>query len=267
MSSKENGGLNLPNFKLYYWAAQIKAVVAWIIRDPKSQWVSMEEYSVPGISLSQLPFLNLQSQKKIKISNLWVKHTLKIWNKVQKLLKGKTALSRAMTIDRNIEFLPSLSDSSGFQGWAERGLLTVNRLFDGNVFKTFAQLREKFKLPPSDLYKYFQIRRYVTKHNDWDLIRSEPTNIEKHFINLIENGGVMKKQMSLLYKKMLTDMSDNTQHIKQQWEMEMNVTLDDDVWVNICSGCHKGVGSQIWREIDWKTKIRFFRTEIFPHQE
>ena len=65
MSSKENGGLNLPNFKLYYWAAQIKAVVAWIIQVPESQWVSMEEYSVPGISLSQLPFLNLQSQKKI----------------------------------------------------------------------------------------------------------------------------------------------------------------------------------------------------------
>ena len=70
----------------------------------------------------------------------------------------------------------------------------------------------------------------------------------------------MKKQLSLLYKKLLIDMSDNTQHIKQQWEMEMNVTLDDNVWVNICSGCHKGVGSQIWREFEWKTKIRFFRT-------
>lgn len=153
VSPKENGGLNLPNYKLYYWAAQIKAVVAWIIRDPESQWVSMEEYLVPGVSLSQLP---LQSQKKIKIANLWV----------QKQLKAKTALSRAMTINRNIEFLPSLSDSSGFRGWAERGLLTVNQLFDGNVIKTFAQLRAKFKLPSSDLYKYFQIRSYVTKHND-----------------------------------------------------------------------------------------------------
>jgi len=57
-------------------------------------------------------------------------------------------------------------------------------------------------------------------------------------------------------------MSDNTQHIKQQWELELNVSLDDDVWDDICSGCHKGVGSQIWREFDWKTKIRFFRTPL-----
>jgi len=72
----------------------------------------------------------------------------------------------------------------------------------------------------------------------------------------------MKKQMSLMYKKLLIDMSDNTQHIKQQWELELNVSLDDDVWDDICSGCHKGVGSQIWREFDWKTKIRFFRTPL-----
>lgn len=262
MSPKENGGLNMPDLKLYYWAAQIKAVVAWIIHDPESHWVPMEEYSVSGVPLSQLPFLNQQSQKKIKIVNLWVKHTLKIWNKVQKQLKGKTALSRAMTIYKNIEFIPSLSDSSGFRGWAERGLISVNQLFEGNVFKTFDQLKVKFKLPSNDLYKYLQIRSYVTKHNDWELIRREPTNIEKHFINLIENGGVMKKQMSLMYKKMLTDMSDNTQYVKQQWEMELNVILDDDVWSNICSGCHKGVGSQVWREFDWKTKIRFFRTPL-----
>lgn len=231
MSSKEHGGLRLPNFKLYYWAAQVKAMVAWIIRDPETHWVSMEEYSLPGISLSRLPFLSLQSQKKIKIENSWVKRTLNIWHKIQKQLKGKVSLSRAMSINGNIEFLPSLSDG-GFGGWGERGLKTVDQLFEGTVIKSFTQLRAKFNLSPSDLFKYLQIRSYLTKHLDWDQIRRESTNIEKHFINLGEKGGVMKKQVSLLYKNMLIDMSDNTQHIKQQWEMELNVTVDDVVWGN-----------------------------------
>jgi len=127
MSAKEKGGLNLPNFKCYYWAAQIKAMVAWIIHDPESQCVSMEEYSVSEVSLSLLPFLNLQSQKIIKITNVWVKHTLKIWNKVQKQLKRKTALSQVITLNNgNIEFLTSLSDNSSFRGWAERGLFAVD---------------------------------------------------------------------------------------------------------------------------------------------
>lgn len=44
--------------------------------------------------------------------------------------------------------------------------------------------------------------------------------------------------------------------------MELNVILDDDSWESICTGCHRGVGSQLWKEFDWKAKIRFFRTPL-----
>uniref|UniRef100_A0A8C5HTH9 Uncharacterized protein n=1 Tax=Gouania willdenowi TaxID=441366 RepID=A0A8C5HTH9_GOUWI len=261
MSDKENGGLRLPNIKMYYWAAQIRAIVAWIIGDPETMWVSVEEESVPGISLFSLPFIGLETQKKMKIENVWIKHTLKVWNQVQKQSRGVVALSRAMSIRRNIEFLPSLADS-GFDRWPESKLITVNQLFEGNVVKTFAQLRNNFNLPSKDHYRCLQIRNYLTKHKDWDQLRREPTNIENHFIHLSENSGVMKKQVSLIYHKLLMDVSDNTQNIKQQWEMELNVILDDDTWGNVCPDCHKGVGSQMWKEFDWKTKIRFFRTPL-----
>lgn len=51
-------------------------------------------------------------------------------------MKGKVSLSRAMSINGNIEFLPSLSDK-GFDGWVERGLKTVDQLSEGNVVKSF----------------------------------------------------------------------------------------------------------------------------------
>lgn len=78
----------------------------------------------------------------------------------------------------------------------------------------------------------------IAQHLYRDLIKLEPTDIEKHFINLVENGGIMRKQVSLMYNKPLTDTSDDTNHIKQQWELELNVTLDYRVWGNVCSGCH-----------------------------
>ena len=65
-----------------------------------------------------------------------------------------------------------------------------------------------------------------------------------------------------MYKKLMMDMSDNTLHIKQQWELELNVVIDDDSWENICSRCHKGIGSQLYKEFDWKVKTRFFRTPL-----
>ena len=261
MTSKEKGGLGLPNLKMYYWAAQLRAIVAWMVKDEETGWVSIEQNSLPGISISTLPFLSKQSQKKIKIDNIWVKNTLKVWNNVQKQLKGSVALSRAMPILGNIEFLPSLVDNT-YRRWAEKGLKIMNELFDGNTLKSFSQLQDKFDLPSSDLYRYLQIRHYITKHTDWDSIKRHPINIEIHFILSFQQTVLTKHQVSHMYKRLMIDTSDNTLHIKGQWEMELNTTIDDDTWEDICTACHKGVGSQMWKEFDWKVKIRFFRTPL-----
>lgn len=65
-----------------------------------------------------------------------------------------------------------------------------------------------------------------------------------------------------MYRKLMEDMSNDTLHIKQQWEMELNIIIDKDLWEDICSKCHRGIGSQYWKEFDWKVKIRFFRTPL-----
>lgn len=28
----------------------------------------------------------------------------------------------------------------------------------------------------------------------------------------------------------------------------------DDIW----TGCHKGINSQLWKELDWKVKIKYY---------
>ena len=109
-------------------------------------------------------------------------------------------MSRAMPIVGNIEFLPSIYDKA-YKRWAESDLITINQLFDGELFKSFSQLQNEFSLPSSDLYRYLQIRHYITKSTDWENIKKEPTNIEMHFIHLFEQSALPKKQISHIYKK------------------------------------------------------------------
>lgn len=52
MATKEKGSLGLPNLKLYYWTAQLRAVVTWMVRDMETGWVAIEQNSLPVISLS-----------------------------------------------------------------------------------------------------------------------------------------------------------------------------------------------------------------------
>lgn len=177
IASKEKGGLGLPNLKMYYWVAQFRAIVVWMTKDEETGWLSIEQNSLTGISLSTLPFLSEQTQGRIKVNNIWVKHTLKVWNNVQKQLKGSMALSRALPILGNLDLLPSLTDLT-YRRWAEKGLVIVNQLFENITLRSFSQLQEKIGLPANDLYRYLQIRHYLTKHTDWENLKRDPIEIE-----------------------------------------------------------------------------------------
>lgn len=262
MLSKDKGGLSLPHLRHYYWAAQLTAVTAWIRKDSDTGWVNIEQSSLPaGTSLANLVFMTPQSQKKMRIKNTWVKHTLKVWSTVQKRFRGKATLSRAMGIVGNLEFLPSITDIA-FKRWVDRDLKVVDQLFDEGNLHTFGYLKEKFQLPQSDMFRYFQIRHYITHHRDWDIIRSPPTNIELYFINIARFHLPNRKHVSHIYQNLLNDLDEDTLYIKNQWELEMNIVFEEDEWEDVCTRCHKGINSNMWKEFDWKTKIRFFRTPL-----
>jgi len=57
-ASCANGGLNLPNFRLYYLAAQFRSVWCWLhSEDHEIRWLSIEQHLLRGVPLRVLPFL------------------------------------------------------------------------------------------------------------------------------------------------------------------------------------------------------------------
>ncbi len=60
----------------------------------------------------------------------------------------------------------------------------------------------------------------------------------------------------------MQDKSDDSFHIKRNWELELNTIIEDEVWTSVCASCHKGISSQMWKEFDWKMKMRFFRVPL-----
>ena len=72
----------------------------------------------------------------------------------------------------------------------------------------------------------------------------------------------MKRPISSLYRGLCDMLQDNTLHVKDKWEKELEVEIDDDVWDTICSEIHKVTNANLWREFQWKVVIRYFKT---PH--
>lgn len=123
---KRLGGLDLPNLKLYFWAAQLRAMVEWLLQNEETNWLELEKDSCATIPLEALPFLDKKTQSKFKIKNDWIKCTQRVWNTVKKKIGAPLESSRTMKISGLMNFEPNKLDV-GFKEWGKKGLILIHQ--------------------------------------------------------------------------------------------------------------------------------------------
>lgn len=113
---KISGGLAFPNFRFYYWAANLRCLVFWSYCYGKldcPDWVTIEQHV--NDAYSALAFLG-SPLFSIKFSqNPVVQHSLKIWAQFRNLF-GFHSFSLLSPITSNYIFKPASLDP-GFQQW------------------------------------------------------------------------------------------------------------------------------------------------------
>ncbi len=144
---KDAGGLALPNFCLYYWAANIRCVVFWshfYNHTDCPAWVSMELNSAIDLSISALLSSPLPLPPNKSSDNPVVRHTVRVWAQFRKHF-GLYDLSLLSPVLSNHLFQPSLDDPM-FQEWHRQGIKHLMDLYFNDIFASFEQLSEKYKL-------------------------------------------------------------------------------------------------------------------------
>lgn len=137
LSPKEKGGLSLPRLKLYYWSAQLRSMLEWLVQDEETNWIGLENHACPLVPLETMPFMEQKKWRELNIENEWIICTHRIWSLVRKKICAPLTISRAVKIallivERLLIFLPNKLDA-GFQIWAKKGLITINQMFDGEI--------------------------------------------------------------------------------------------------------------------------------------
>lgn len=119
----------LPNFQLYYWAANIRPILHWLYEDAGADapsWCNLEARSCAPSSLSALVHASMASDTAPYTNNILVKTTLRIWKQVWRHY-GWHRLSVKSPIHANHMFAPSLWDSA-FLHWQSKGIKTLHDL-------------------------------------------------------------------------------------------------------------------------------------------
>ena len=157
---KEAGGLGLPNFIFYYWAANVVKLLHWIFTYENQQgidWAQLELLSNPlPLLTSPLPY-----NSNTQITNLVIKASLKIWLQLRKHF-GLTQASWVFPVANN-QFFPSSGLDNAFQHWHNNGLVFFCDLFTDSTFSSFQTITEDHNIPGYHFFRYLQIRSLSKK--------------------------------------------------------------------------------------------------------
>uniref|UniRef100_A0A3P9H232 Reverse transcriptase domain-containing protein n=1 Tax=Oryzias latipes TaxID=8090 RepID=A0A3P9H232_ORYLA len=270
---RKHGGLSLPNFQLYYWAANIRAMLHWkVIHSPTltpPAWLCMENSSCLCTSpfsllCSKLPYPEPLSKYT---SNPVVQYSLKIWAQFRRVFSLKD-LSKLAPVFRNHQFIPSTSDEA-FHEWSRRGVCLIDDLFIDNTFACFDQLLVKFNIPRSHFFRYLQLRSFVFK--SYPCFPSHPPDslLESTLKINVGSRGTIGKIYSLLNTHDLEPLTT----LKSHWEEELHLNIPDSIWsealdnIHSSSIClrHQVIQFKIVHRLHWsKAKLSKFVHNIDP---
>uniref|UniRef100_A0A673FPW0 Reverse transcriptase domain-containing protein n=1 Tax=Sinocyclocheilus rhinocerous TaxID=307959 RepID=A0A673FPW0_9TELE len=195
---KSLGGMALPNFQYYYWAANFRVFQYWLNQlqlQCSPMWLTMEVTSCLPTTLTALLHSPINCSYSLFTKNVVVKTSLRIWRQFRRFY-GLQAFSMSVPIASNFVFPPSMMDRT-FSQWATYGISTFKDLYIDDVFASFQQLSDKFSMPQNNFFRYLQVRSFIRdKHPQFP---SLPTTTPLD--SFLEPRSIGKGMISYIYDK------------------------------------------------------------------
>lgn len=224
--SKLAGGLALPNFRAYYWAANFHKIAYWI-QSADTDWCEMEYMSCTSSSPLALVSSNLPMKISRFTSNPVVISTLKIWAQFRKQNDLRDTLLTYSPLCNNHNFLPANLDHT-FVTWHRKGIKRFSDLYINGSFSCFEDLCAKYELQQKDMFRYFQARQFARSHSPhFPILPSESV------LDLILKAPFFLKGFTTHCYAIIrkTDIV-NTDKIKNHWENELGTEISEDTWTD-----------------------------------
>ena len=261
----DKGGLGLPIFKHYYWAANSRALTYWKggggLIDGSPLWLQLEASAARDFSLPALLFSGSAPVDKSIRQNFTLKHSLRILDQIKVACQIPNVSIHA-PICQNHSFKPGLLDGV-FGVWRERGIKTFLDLYIDGKFASFTDLRTKFNLPNSHFFRYLQVRHYVKEN--CPQFESTPTT-HPFLENLL-----LPPDSKQLVSKFVTCFTTAipSDHIRDAWASDLNSEISQEFWEEAMSQVHSCSINSRYRLIQYKVihRLHYSKTKlnrIFP---
>ena len=229
--SPEKGGINLPDFKLYYHVAQLRSVWFWSkyhIEGYTPSWLNIEQNICQPLMMKSLKYIdNIEDLGEI-MKNPILNHTLKCWQNCQKRMGSNNKIYTCTPLWNNPTLPFGFSDGI-LHRWKQAGIYTIGDLCKDGLFKDFSSVKNKYSLTSADSYKYLQLKSWIKAKTgkSFPKINESPLGLE------IETMISPKKLIAELYS--MINKHCKYEHLikKELWEKDLGKIYTTESWEKI----------------------------------
>ena len=231
-SPLEKGGLKVPNFEYYYWAAQFRAVWTWQTQQAHPPiWKNIEQHHLNNLQLESVPYVSSLRSLLTITTNPFIIHTYKIWQQARK----RTGCIRPIYDNSPFHVNPSLPKSvrDGITKlWFMKGIKKYGNLFKNGIFMTFEELISLYGQSRTHFLKYLQVRHFIISEQGGHLQKLEELPLDK----LIRDREGVRGFISYAYSGISQIVGWDVLGVKQKWEEDLGFIYEEIDWEALCIG-------------------------------
>ncbi len=199
----------------------------------------------------------LKSMNQKRSDNPFVNNTIVIWYEAHTYLRDLPVLSRFSPIWGNDHFSPAKKDM-GFKMWMNKGMIRIKDVYEDNILQSFESLVVKFHIPQKHLFKYLQLRSFITT------CLKGSTQLPP--LSILENCTLQdcysKGWITQLCNILRSNQKDCSEVKRQAWIQDMNMDISEDDWNKICLNAQTQTLNSRLRLLQYNWVMRTYITPV-----
>ena len=248
---KGQGGLALPDFKNYYFAAILTRVIEWTKKNNDRNWVVIES-TMSGTHLAKVIWIPERFRNLDTNTHIITRHAIKVWDNIHKKENWKHN-SPLIPLQGTKFFAPGEEKELG--KWIEEGEAQLGDIVEKGKIITLAELKQRKENWKINEWRYIQLKHFTLSlpqplRDINDLRPLEQLCLKDKIINNISN----------VYKILLTITKERGITLKEKWERDLGPCSNNKQWDKSLQLVHKSAIDTNTEEMNYKLITRWYNT-------
>lgn len=221
---KISGGLGIPNFEHYFWAATLRPLCTWFNTGAQVAWRSLEENLVKPHRLQDFIHSNIPLKMCRSKFGTIVSHLIATWRTVESYSKTHLKYHSYLPLFNNFDLCLGKQPIS-FPQWSDKGINTLSDITSDNTLRSFQDLKSHYDLPGTSFFFYLQIRSALRAYGvPWG---------EKLECHPIQNICLSTKDLISNLYTYIAKCVEKPLHVDALWSRDLSITPSTINWTTV----------------------------------